>query len=286
MQIYDRNSGKYIDISQYGQGKLEFLYGNPVGRVLLKIVITPSTSRFYGWLKKRRSTAKDIPGFIREYGIKMEDFEDREYDSFSDFFTRKIRPGARIVDDSTDAFVSPADSKLLLYNIDDNAMLQIKGSSYTVAELVGGKTDVSGFNGGYAFVFRLSMDDYHRYCYIDKGRINSSYEIKGKLHTVSSISKDHKIFKENSRVVSILDTDNFGEIIQIEVGALLVGKIVNHAVTDFAKGEEKGYFEPGGSTVIVLVKPDVVEPDSDIIKQSAKGIETKIRYGEKIGSKR
>ncbi|SCW26936.1 phosphatidylserine decarboxylase [Ruminococcaceae bacterium YRB3002] len=284
MKVYDRVSRDYIDVPQYGQGKLEFLYGNIMGRVLLKIVISPATSRLYGWLKRRRSSAKDIPPFISEYNINMDDFEDREYVSFADFFTRRVRPDARPVDPDKNAFISPADSKVLLYRITDDLRMNIKGRDYSVDELVGGKTDVSSYHNGLALVFRLSMDDYHRYCFVDRGRLLSSYSIKGKLHTVSSLSKDYKIYKENSRVVTLYSTDNFSEIIQIEVGALLVGKIVNREVDAFAKGEEKGYFEPGGSTVIILVRDGIISIDDDIIEQSSIGIETKVLYGEKIGT--
>ena len=285
MKIYDRQKKEYTEITQYGQGKLLFLYNNPIGRILLKIVINPATSRFYGWLKSRPSSAKDIPAFIEEHNIDMSDFIDRRYNSFSDFFTRRLRDGARKIDMSDNALISPADSKLLVYSIDDDLMLHIKGSDYTVNELVDNKTDVSRYNGGYALVFRLCMDDYHRYCFVDKGMVVSSYKVKGKLHTVSSISKDYKIYKENARVVNVLNTENFGEMVQIEVGALLVGSIVNREVTSFAKGEEKGYFEPGGSTVIILLRNDAAAIDSDILEQSANGIETVVKYGERIGSK-
>ena len=285
MKIYDRQKKEYTEITQYGQGKLLFLYNNPIGRILLKIVINPATSRFYGWLKSRPSSAKDIPAFIEEHNIDMSDFIDRRYNSFSDFFTRRLRDGARKIDMSDRALISPADSKLLVYSIDDDLMMHIKGSDYTVNELVDNKTDVSRYNGGYALVFRLCMDDYHRYCFVDKGMVVSSYKVKGKLHTVSSISKDYKIYKENARVVNVLNTENFGEMVQIEVGALLVGSIVNREVTSFAKGEEKGYFEPGGSTVIILLRNDDASIDADILEQSAQGIETVVKYGESIGSK-
>jgi len=285
MKIYDRASGGYIESAQYGQGKLEFLYGKAVGRILLKIVISPVTSRFYGWLKRRRSTVKDIAPFIEEYSINMDDFEEREFNSFSDFFTRQIKPGARPIDMSSDSFISPADSKLLVYGINDDLMMDIKGSKYTVNELTDNREDLSSFDGGYALVFRLSMDDYHRYGFADGGRMMSSYAVKGKLHTVSSISRDYKIYKENSRVVNHYQTENFDDIIQIEVGALLVGRIVNHAKEVFAKGEEKGYFEPGGSTIIILVKKDIIRIDADILEESSKGIESKVRYGEKIGTR-
>ena len=285
MQIYDRRTGEYEDIVQYGQGKLQFLYGNAFGRILLKLVISPVTSRFYGWLKRRSSSAKKIPAFAKEYKIDMNDYEAREYRSFSDFFTRKLRPGARDIDMAADAFISPCDSKLLVYKIDEDLKMMIKGSEYSVNELAAGKIDAAAYSSGYALVFRLTMDDYHRYCFVDKGISVSSYNIKGKLHTVSSISRDYKIYKENSRVVNVLSTENFGEICQIEVGALLVGKIVNRDIAQFVRGEEKGYFEPGGSTVIILVKPDVITVDSDILYHSGKGIESKVRLGERMGKK-
>lgn len=285
MKIYDRHSGEYIETTQYGQGKLLFLYNNPLGRILLKLAINPVTSRFYGWLKSRPSSAKDIPEFIAEHNIDMSDYVDRTYNSFSDFFTRHLRAGARKIDMADGALISPADSKLLVYSIDEDLKMNIKGSLYTVNELVDNKTDVSGYSDGYALVFRLCMDDYHRYCFIDKGMAVSSYKVKGKLHTVSSISKDYKIYKENARAVNVLNTVNFGEIIQIEVGALLVGSIVNREVNSFGKGDEKGYFEPGGSTVIILLRNETAVIDEDILEQSSQGIETVVKYGERIGNK-
>jgi phosphatidylserine decarboxylase len=73
-------------------------------------------------------------------------------------------------------------------------------------------------------------------------------------------------------------------MIQIEVGAMLVGRIKNANKTTFKKGEEKGYFDFGGSTVVLLVNKDI-KIDDDILAQSAKGIETKVSYGERIGEK-
>jgi phosphatidylserine decarboxylase len=130
-------------------------------------------------------------------------------------------------------------------------------------------------------VFRLTVDDYHRFGFPDSGRVVSRKKIKGKLHTVSPVSRNHKIYQENTRNVCILNTDNFGTIAYIEVGAMLVGRIRDHGDDVFAKGQEKGYFEPGGSTVIMLVKD--IKMDEDIMKQSVSGIETKVRYGERIG---
>ena len=145
--------------------------------------------------------------------------------------------------------------------------------------------DLGGFAGGKALIFRLSMDDYHHYCHIDSGRIKSSVEIKGKLHTVSSISSKYKIYKENHRIVNVLDTDHFGKVIYIEVGALLVGRIKNNGLTVFEKGSEKGYFEQGGSTIVLFFEKDMINVDPDILEMSGNGIETKVRMGERIGVK-
>ena len=283
MKIYDRHSGRYIETGQYGGGALSFLYGNAAGRILLRIAINPLTSRIYGFYNSLPLSKKKIPDFISKYGIDMNDFEDREYLSFCDFFTRKLRDGARTVDMSHDALISVADSKLLVYNIDDALMTFIKGSRYTLRELTGSDDISDTFRGGLCLVFRLCMDDYHRYCYPDSGRVVSERYIPGRLHTVSSISKEYPIYKENTRNVTFLETEHLGRVVQTEVGAMLVGRIKNHDVTTFNKGEEKGYFEPGGSTIVLLLEKNAAVIDDDIMQQSRSGIETAVKYGERIG---
>lgn len=281
MKIYDRRTDTYEDIVQYGAGKLAFLYNNPLGRLLLGIAVSPFVSNVYAWKNSRKSSAKKIPGFIKEHNIDMSDYEDREYKSFTDFFTRKIRYGKRPVDMAPEALISPADSKLLVYEIEKDTTLRIKGRTYTADEILADSENAGEFAGGYALVFRLTVDDYHRFCYPDRGCLISRRLIRGKLHTVSPVSKDHKIYMENTRSVNLLKTENFGTVAYIEVGAMLIGRIVDNGTVVFEKGQEKGYFEPGGSTVVILVKN--VEIDKDIMEQSASGIETKVRYGERIG---
>ena len=281
MKIYDRKTKTYEDIVQYGAGKLDFLYNNPVGRIFLGIAVSPFVSNIYASKNAKKSSVKKIPGFIKEHNVDMSDFEDREYKSFTDFFTRKIRYGKRPVDMTPGALISPADSKLLVYEIEKDTVMRIKGRTYTADEILGDSENAKEFAGGYALVFRLTVDDYHRFCYPDKGCLISKRFIKGKLHTVSPVSKNHKIYMENTRLVNLLKTEKFGTIAYIEVGAMLIGRIVDNGTDVFEKGQEKGYFEPGGSTVIIMVRN--VEIDKDIMEQSASGIETKVRYGERIG---
>lgn len=284
MRIYDRKTKQYEEIVQYGQGALKFLYGSFFGRILLKIVVSTAASHLYGYINSRPASRKKIPGFIESNKIRTEDFEDREYRSFNDFFTRKLREGSRIIDADESRLISPADAKLLTYDIKEDLRINVKGREYTLDEIAPGIKGMEEYSGGVCLVYRLCMDDYHRYCFIDSGSIKGSRIIKGKLHTVSPLSKEFKIYKENYRIINILSTDHFGEVIHIEVGALLVGKIVNRDVNEFTKGEEKGYFEPGGSTIVQLFKKDAVKIDEDILKQSMDNTETKVLYGEGVGS--
>ena len=285
MKIYDRQKRQYIEAGQYGQGKLEFLYGSAVGRLLLKPVISPFASRLYGFYNSLPVSAGRIPAFVEKYHIPLGVYEKTTYRSFNEFFTRKRRAEALHIDRDADSLIAPADAKLLVYRVTDGLKVSVKGRDYTLGELTDNRLDMSGYGGGLCLVFRLCMEDYHRYCFIDSGRLTRHFRVKGRLHTVSSVSKDYPIFKENSREISVCETARFGEIIQIEVGALLVGRIVNHGKTSFGKGEEKGWFEPGGSTIVLLLRRDVAVIDRDITEQSDAGIETVVCYGERIGKR-
>ena len=137
-------------------------------------------------------------------------------------------------------------------------------------------------------IFRLEATDYHRYIYIDNGSKEKNVFVPGILNTVRPIVLKHfNIYKQNSREYTIMHTDNFDDVIQIEVGAIMVGKINNkHEEYTFKKGEEKGMFEFGGSTIVLMIKKDIVDLDNDIIKNSSDGFETKVSVGESIGKRK
>lgn len=284
--IYDRKTKKYYEETQTDGVLLNFLYNTPVGRILLKILINPIISKIGGLYNDSLISKLKIEKFIKSNNIDMTDYKEQEYKNFNEFFIREIKERKRPLSKNKNSFISPADSKLLVYNITNDLKLFIKGSTYTLNELVNNEEDLSAYKNGLCLVFRLCVDDYHHYCYPDNGFLIKKNFIKGKLHTVRSISKDYKIYKVNQREYSILKTDNFDEIIYIEVGAMMVGKIVNLNKGKFTKGEEKGYFKFGGSTVVVLLKDNVVNIDKDILENSKKDIETKVRYHETIGTRK
>lgn len=282
MRVFDRKNNCCIEEQEYGKKKLEFLYGTVLGRILLKLFFCRRIySRLNAVSMKSKRSVKKIEPFAREHHIDLSEYEGVKFNSFDDFFTRKREYRC---DADENALISPCDGRLSVYTIDDDLTLRIKSSVYTLSELTEGHFDTSQFNGGLCLVFRLAVSDYHRYVFNSDGRIVESCEINGVLHTVRSTSERYRVFCRNHRVCSLLDTAQFGEMIQIEVGALQVGKISNHPITKFSRLDEKGYFSYGGSTIIQLYKKDSAAISPDITKINADGTEVLVRIGETIGA--
>ena len=105
------------------------------------------------------------------------------------------------------------------------------------------------------------------------------------MHTVRSISDQYKVYARNSRVVNVMDSKSFGIITQVEIGALLVGRIKNYNMQVFSRLEEKGYFEYGGSTIVMFFPPNIMI-DEDILRQSQAGYETQVFICDKIGQRK
>lgn len=266
---------------------LSFLYNTKIGRIILKpLVSTKTVSNMSFFVLNCKISCLLIKPFIKKHDINMNDYELKKYKSFNDFFIRKIKPGKRKIIKKEDIFIAPCDSKLTVYEIDSKLTFKVKNSLYDVSSLIKDEKIAKKFKGGYALVYRLSPEDYHRYYFIDDGIVLKNYKIDGFFHTVNPVVYDKfKVFKENTRECTYIKTKNFSEVLYVEVGALLVGKINNHKLLNFKKGEEKGYFMYGGSTVIILVKKDVVKIDDEIINNSKNEYETYVKLGDKIGVK-
>ncbi|MCQ2431915.1 MAG: phosphatidylserine decarboxylase [Clostridia bacterium] len=266
---------------------LRFLYHTRPGRVCLRAATTRTLSSAAGAFLVSRMSAPMIKGFVRTNHIRVSDFEDRKYHSYNDFFTRRINPGLRPIDQTPGHLISPCDGKLSVYPIHKNSSFHIKGGDYTVAELLHNHTLAKKFSGGTCLVFRLAVDDYHRYCYFDDGSKGRNYFIQGRLHTVRDIAQErYTVFKQNCREYTVMNTKHFGLAVQIEVGAMIVGRISNlHGIASFRRGDEKGKFEFGGSTIVLLLQKDAAVIAPEILKATEKDLETVIRMGECIGTR-
>lgn len=257
---------------------LSLLYNNIIGRLFLKLVMSKPVRDLYSSYMNSKYSKRKIKNFIQRNNIKMEEYIKEDYSNFNAFFKREIKKEARKINSG---LIAIADSKLMVYKIDKESSFKIKDSIYTVNELI--QEDTNMYKDGYALIFRLCVDDYHHYVFPDKGKIRNSKEIAGVLHTVQPLAfKKFKVFHENARTVTFLDCENLGNVCYIEVGAMMIGKIVNEKVTSFKKGEEKGHFEFGGSTIILLVEKDKIKINPIIIENSKHGIETIVKLGEKI----
>ena len=262
------------------------LYGNALGRMLLKPLTAPWLSKLAGCFLSIGASKVFIRPFIKSNHIDMSQFEPVAYESYNDFFSRRIRPEARPIDMDPRHLISPADSKLTALPITETGRFTLKHTEYTVGSLLKDPALAAEYVGGWCLIFRLTVDDYHRYCYAFDGEKGENIRIPGRLHTVNPIANDFfPIYKENSREYTVLHTREFGDVIAMEVGALMVGKIVNHhGPASVRRGQEKGYFQFGGSTVVLLMKKDTTILDGDILENSRNGIETVVKFGEKIGT--
>ena len=132
------------------------------------------------------------------------------------------------------------------------------------------------------------MNHYHRYGFFDSGRCYKNRRINGIYHTVRPVAlSEFPVFTENTREYVVIDTEGFGRAVQMEVGAMLVGRIVNekYSNTKVKRGDEKGHFEYGGSTIIVLLGKDRAKLRDDILQNSSAGEETPVSMGQVIGVK-
>ena len=263
----------------------DLLYNTVCGRALLHLLTHPAVSKLCGHFLDCPASRFLIRPFVRANNIDLSQFYSDDFRCFNDCFARKIRPYLRPFDDDPSAFLSPCDGRLLVYGIDKGTVIPVKQASYSIARLLRSRKLAKRYEGGYCLVFRLCVDNYHRYSYFDGGIKGDNHFIRGKLHTVQPVALEKvPVFTENCREYTVMKTDNFGTAIQMEVGAMLVGKINNnHRRCTFTRGQEKGYFSYGGSTIILLIQKDRLVIDDNILKASAAGKETPVIMGEKLG---
>jgi phosphatidylserine decarboxylase len=272
----------------YGDAGVRFFYENRLGQCLADHVLSGILpSKLYGFYQDSRFSRKKIDRFVRDFKIPMNEFQKKEYSSFNDFFVRQFVPGARHFVSDPKQMAAFAEARYLAYEkISLEQTYPVKGADLQPAALLGREDIARPFEGGPLLIARLCPLDYHRFHYPDSGRTWDSYRIHGKLHSVNPVALKYRsdIFFTNERQVSLLDTVHFGRIAYIEVGAMAVGRIVQtHVQPQFERGDEKGYFLFGGSTVIVMGEAGAWKPAHDLLAQTAQNRETLVRLGDVIG---
>ena len=266
---------------------LTALYGSVTGRRLLRLITAPAVSKAMGCFMDSRLSACIIPRFIKKHGIDVSDAVEKGWPTFNAFFTRRLKDGARPIDADPAHLVSPCDGLLKAFPIGEGTVITVKDVPYSAAELLRSEALAAHFEGGTCLVFRLTPTDYHRYVYPDSGAQLFCRRIDGVLHTVQPVATERTgVFVQNSREYSLLRTEHLGTAVMMEVGALFVGKIVNihRGGYRFARGEEKGFFAFGGSTIVLLLEKGRIRLNEDIKKASARGEEVRVRQGEAVAA--
>ena len=285
---YITRDGTKIDGTTGQDHLLEVIYGHALTRMLLRPFLSPAVSDICGKFLSTRLSRRIVPSFVKKNHIDLGIYERQESDSYNAFFTRKIKAEQRPINDQKNVLISPSDGKVTAYPITQKGRFWIKHTQYTAAQLLKDERLAERYMGGWIYVIRLTVDDYHRYCYVADGRKSRQRKIRGVLHTVNPVANDYyPIYKMNSREYCLLKTKELGTILLMEVGALMVGKISNHEEdsAQVKRGDEKGMFEFGGSTIVVMTEPGMAEPDKDIIQNTKAQAETLVKMGEPIGCK-
>src|ERR1043165_3565920 len=251
--VWDRKQGREIEEKVYGEGGVRFMYANPLGRGLGDALLSRRWfSQSYGWLQSTRWSGRKVEPFIARYGIPMDEYEPGPFPTFNDFFIRKFREGARPWVEDPRVMAAFAEARYLAWtSIEDDQKFPVKGEHLSADSLMESHDLARAFIGGPLLLARLCPVDYHRFHYPDDGRVLESYRAHGAYHSVNPVALKSKsdVLATNERHITILDTKNFGKLAYVEVGAMMVGKIIlSHAEPSFKSGDEKGYFLFGGST--------------------------------------
>ncbi len=288
VRYVDRESGSVREEPVYGRTALELAYRTGVGRALVGLLPHRFLSACYGWLQRLPSSRGKIPKFIDRLAIDATEAEHTVdlYHSLDHFFCRRLKPNARTIDVTPSRFVMPADGRTLVFPKLGSATFAIKGNHVQLAELLQDARRAEYYRDGTAIVVRLAPCDYHRFHFPDSGQASDTRRIRGRLHSVHPIALLSRApcFR-NLRHVTQLESDNFGRVTLVEIGAFAVGSIIQtYLPGPVGRGQEKGYFHFGGSTVVALVPANRLILDEDLVSASDAGVETFVKMGTSIGS--
>jgi len=297
----DRRDGvkKYEQVDWKIRALLKLIFGNPLSG---ELVVAPGVqdmlakaTHYEGDYNDSPQSRKDIGKFIKQYKLNVTELlepDPTSYNTFNEFFYRKLRLDARPIESPEDpkVLVSPADSRLMVFvDVDEATKFWIKKKDFTLSGLLHGQHTASHFVNGTILIARLAPQDYHRFHVPCDAKVGPSSDFNGTYYTVNPMAVHRlPVFTENRRVVTLMHSDTFGAIAYVSVGAVMVASVILTGAAkedvQLTKGDEVGYFAFGGSTVVIVFENGSVKWDDDLLTNSRNGIETLVRMGERIGT--
>ena len=285
-KIWIYNDGEYEQEQICAEKWMRLIYENPAGPPLLFFAKRKMVSKLYGIYCRSRISARGIPKFIEKYQVDMQGCEG-PYKNFADFFSReKIDVRFPIEDE---VLGSPCEGMVSVHNgIRPENLIAAKGSEFSLSELFADENLAQDYAGGTMIQIRLTPANYHRMHFFDDGVVTHSQMLNGDLYSVSplAINRVMRLYCRNKRAVIKFASQNFGDVVMVEVGATFVGSIVHcfENGDEVKRGQQASYFLPGGSLVLMFFKEGTVTPDDLLLDQTAAGFETKMRIGSSLGS--
>lgn len=291
IQFFNRHTGKVESETVYGDKWLKWTYGNPLGKLSLHAFVKRGFfSRWYGRRMDNPKSREKVAPFIEQYGINVDEHADppESYRTFNEFFYRRLKPEARPIAAGDDVAVFPADGRHLGFqNIAEMDGIFVKGKTFDIAELIGDAKLAENYREGSLILSRLCPVDYHRYHFPVSGKASAPRVINGPLYSVNPIAlkQNIRIFTENKRAICRIESERFGTVLMLEIGATCVGAMeyTYAADSDVAKGDEKGFFKFGGSSTILLFEKDRIRLDADLVEHSGQRRELYARMGDRLG---
>lgn len=292
IQYFDREQKKVCEEKVFGGKLLKFLYGPSIfGRFFRNLIAkNPFFSNLAGYWYRQSWTKKSIIPFIDEYEVDASEFlkPPSQFTSFNDFFTRQLKLGVRPIDPAPHVAIIPADARYWFYeNVDRAAPFHVKGEILNLNKLFNSNELSQRYQQGSAVFARLCPSDYHRFHFPCKGVPSVPRLVNGYLFSVNpiAIGQNLKIFWMNKRMLTLIETENFGTIAYFEIGATAVGTIHEtfQPYEKVFKGEEKGYFSFGGSSLILLFEKGKIQFCPDLIEATHRGMEIRCLFGQRMG---
>jgi phosphatidylserine decarboxylase len=244
----------------------------------------------YAALQHTHRSARKIEPFVRKYHIDMSEFEQADYPSYAAFFVRRFRPGVRKFPSDSGEMGGFAEGRYFGWShLRAEQKFPIKGHSLSAEHILGSAERARPFIGGPVFLTRLAPVDYHRVHYFDDGRTLDHDRLGSRLWTVNwhALQSKEDVLFVNERQINIIETQNFGRIAFVEIGAMTVGRVAQVHPLDapFKRGQEKSIFKFGGSAIVMFGDPDKWIPSEDVLHHTEKGVEALVRLGETVATR-
>ena len=286
----DRRTGAEIREDVFASSFLYWACNAVAGQWLTRLVLSRLwASRLYGWWNRLPRSCRRIDSFVLRMGIDMSEAQQPEggYRSFADFFARRIDMVRRPMPEREDACVSPVDGKILVYPVVGDESFRIKSHMFGLRDFLREDAAYAHFRGGSMAVIRLGLSDYHHVhypvsCVPSMPRLLAGRCYIGGPYAVKSWMP---FYRENVRCFTTLASGRYGPMLMAEIGGFAVATIRQDVCPGVPaeRGQRKGNFELGGSTVVLLFQPGAIRFDDDLLRRSALGTETRVLVGERIG---